>query len=75
MIFLMDESIRSSASCVHDYLYKIGYSKRMADAAFRDLMDCEEIPRFDAFVMWQAVVIAGRSAYKSHRKNDKPLDG
>lgn len=68
MIFLTDEAVRSAASAVHDYLYKIGYSKRMADAAFRDLMDSEELRRFDSLVMWLAVVIGGWPAYNAHRR-------
>lgn len=48
---------------VHDYLYGERWHREMADAAFRDLLEDENVWTPRATIMWAAVRIGGHAYY------------
>lgn len=70
-VFLDQQALFGLAPCVHDWLYKVGAPKLVADALFRVLLEFEKVPKWQAWVMEIAVRYGGGAAYRAHRRREK----
>jgi rhodanese-related sulfurtransferase len=60
---------QTDGAVVHDYLYRSGKSSRfLADALFYEGMRAQGVKAWKATVMWLAVRLFGRFAYKGEYK-------
>ena len=56
-------------ACVHDWLYYSGlYDQKLCDDIFLILMRYGDTGKLRRFVIWIAVRLFGKKAYKAHRK-------
>lgn len=58
----------SVAALVHDYLYRIGYDKKLADKVFYELMIKHGTYKWKAKVMYYGVKLFGFKAYNYYKK-------
>lgn len=54
---------------VHDYLYGERWHRELADAAFRDLLEQENVWCAKATIMWAAVRIGGHAYYAADKSS------
>lgn len=61
------------ASVIHDYMYRTGYSRIQCDAAFRHVMEVDEIPAWRRCAMFYAVRVGGWRPWRRYKMESTEL--
>lgn len=68
---LIPPTVGEQAAVIHDFLYREGWESRaLCDAIFRQALADAGVDPFRRWLMWAAVRLFGRTAYRGKRCSD-----